>query len=191
MEHIEQVLQIEDIANQLLADKSIESLSGNITIINSENLENAVDSILYQFEIFQDISMEILHQYLYLIRLIKNEEEGLECGYENIKQIEVPNNIETLNGESIEKLLQTKLKKIRVLSFIHEVPNDTNGYYTRIIFYDLCNTHQKKIFKEKKYHYLLNKDWERYITNIKNIEDVFSIFTLNNKSYILKFSIVK
>jgi hypothetical protein len=51
--------------------------------------------------------MEILHQYLYLIRLIKNEEEGLECGYENIKQIEVPNNIETLNGESIEKLLQT------------------------------------------------------------------------------------
>lgn len=186
-EDTEDILNIERIAHQLLADKSIDAFSKDLYIVNECKFDNNIDALLYKFEIIQDISMEILHQYLFLIRLMKNEEEGL---HDNDDLLTVPNNIESMDGEIIEKLLQSKLKKINILPFIHKVPSDTNGYYTRIMFYDISTTYQKTHFKEKKYHYFLNKDWDEYICNIKNIEDIFSVFTINEQLYLLKFSLI-
>jgi hypothetical protein len=183
----EEITNIENIAHRLLADKSIDLFSKDLFIVNECKFDNNVDSLLYKFEIIQDISMEILHQYLFFIRLMKNEEEGLNDSDDSIT---VPNNIELMNGEIIEKLLQSKLKKLNILPFIHKIPSDTNGYYTRIIFYDTSTTYQKNYFKEKKYHYLQNNNWDNYICNIKNIEDIFSVFTINEQLYLLKFSLI-
>ena len=133
--------------------------------------------------------MEILHQYLFLISLMKNEEEGISSKMD--KLIELPNNIESMDGEVIEKLLQIKFKKINILVFIHNVPEDINDYYTRIMFYDTCPRNLKKNFIDKKYHYFINKDWENHRSNIKSIDDVFSVFLLNRKMFSLKFSIIE
>jgi hypothetical protein len=181
---------VEEIAHRLLSDKAIGSFSHLLmgVGVGEDDFEDKIDMILYNFEMLQDISMEILHQYLFLISLMKNEEEGITVKMDNL--IEFPNDIESMDGEVIEKLLQIKFKKINMLVFVHNVPEDINDYYTRIMFYDTCPRNLKKNFKDKKYHYFINKDWESHRSNIKSIDDVFSVFSLNGNTYSLKFSTI-
>ena len=189
-------ITVEEIAHQLLSDKSIGSFSHDICVVNECDFEDDIDVILYRFEMLQDISMEILHQYLFLISLMKNEENFDSTIYidNDNDNLKMPNNIEQMDGEVIEKLLQVKLKKINVLVFVHNITenvDNVNNYYTRIMFYDTCQNNFKKHFKNKKYHYFVNKYWDMYRQNVKSIDDIFSVFSLNEKTFSLKFSFIQ
>lgn len=180
---------MEDIAHKLLADKSVGKFSKDICVVNENQVEDTIDLNLFRFEMMQDISMEVLHQYLFLIKVMRIEEEGLDGTI--IDPLTTPNDIEEMSVENIEKLLKVKLAKIMVLPSINEVPDDTQGYYMKIKFYDTVPTRLKKHFHEKKYHYFGNAKWLQYRPNIKSLEDVFSVFNLGDKLYSLKFTTLK
>ena len=58
----------------------------------------------------------------------------------------------------------------------------------RIRFYDTVPTRLKKHFHEKKYHYFGNAKWPQCRPNVKSLGDVFSVFSLGDKLYSLKFT---
>lgn len=137
--------------------------------------------------------MEMVFQYLYLSSLAELvDEDGGVKEDEDINQNNLEQDLSKYVGNDIENLLRPRLTKICVLASVYETTDQDTDYYCRTVFKDTCTEYEKQKYftdNETKFHFLLNSKFN--VKNISSLDDVYTIFKLNNTLYKLKFGIIK
>ena len=173
----------------LINEERIKEFSNKILAFDKDNKDNA-DVKTYNFEILINIAMELVFQYLHLASLAELvDENGVMKDNKSVNQTDINQDLSKYSIDELKQLLKPRMKKISILTFIHEINYNDKEYYCRIIFRDTCtNVEKKKYFvnNDIKFHFLINPFFDK--TRIKNLDDVYALFKLNDKTIKLKFS---
>ena len=180
---------IESIAHKLLTDNNVKNFENDICIFNSG--DNDPDKHFIQYEFMLDLSMEVLFQFMYNVKLIKLSENGEEVDDNDLLPQKMKYDMTKVTDVFVKKLFDKVLNKVSILSFIHETDKNDKGYYCKIIFYDNCDARQKREYfekcnSEKKFRFVSQSNFDK--SSVINMSDLYSILTLNGKNYKLKFS---
>jgi len=182
-------------AHHLLTnDTGMETLKQQILAIDIDAVtKNQVEQETFKFEMLINISMEIIFQYLQIASLVEliDENGGLKES-DDVDQCDLTQNLSGYDVSSIEQILRPRLTKISVLTSVYETMDDDKGYYCKTIFKDACTPAQKNQYfnnNNTKFHFLINPQWDE--SKINKLDDVYTIFKLNNVTCKLKFSIIE
>lgn len=152
--------------------------------------ESNTEHIIYRFELLLNIAMDMLFQYLQFVSIAELvDEDGCLKEDENIDDQQFNHTIDKYSINEMEHLLKPRLKKICVLTFIHETISTDSGYYCRTIFSDNCEDKYKNKFENgARFHFILNSNFDE--SSVKNIDDLYTVFKLHDNLYKLKFSVI-
>lgn len=185
----------EMLAHHLLtAESTMENLGAQVLGIDVDNTTKSQgEDATFKFETLINISMYMVFQYLHMLSLADMlDEDGSIKEDTDINPKNMTYDINKFKAEELEQLLQPRMAKLCILSSIHETTEDDKEYYCRTIFKDNCTQSQKaKHFSsgDEHFHFLLNPSFKT--TNSTKLDDVYTVFKLDNKHYRLGFSIIQ
>jgi hypothetical protein len=171
--------------------ENMEDLEKQIFSVDPDNTkETNTEHIIYSFELLLNIAMDMIFQYLQFTSIAELvDEDGCLKEDTNINEEQFNHTINKYSISELECLLKPRLKKICVLTFIHETISNDSGYYCKTIFSDTCEDKYKHKFEnDTRFHFIFNANFDE--SSVKNIDDLYTIFNLHGNLYKLKFSVI-